>query len=218
MEAKPRSETACFGRISSSPNWREVYLIGGGPTLHGFNFERLRGHVTVAVNDAFRYVPWASALFSLDATWIRRRRAEVESFQGEVYLAVAEDFDEPLPKNAIRLLRVRGARGLSDNPSSVCMGGGNSGFGAFNLAYLKGAQRIILLGYDYCHSKVHWFSNYAWQSGNSHDAMYYKWAQEFKYTTRQLAAKGIEVLNASWNSTISCFPKVELSQLPLQGD
>lgn len=89
------------------------------------------------------------------------------------------------------------------------MGGGNSGYGALNLAYLKGSRRIILLGYDFCHSATHWHEGYAWQ-GKSNDSMYRKWATQFIRALPQLHKHGVQVLNASPDSAITAFPKVEL--------
>lgn len=195
-------------------DWTECYLIGGGPSLHGFDFERLRGRTVVAINDAVLSIPWAPVLFSLDATWIRNRWEQIQQFAGTAYLAVADDVVlEHLP-NIVPLIRVRSLRGLSDVFPRIHMGGGNSGFGAFNLAYLMGSRRIVLMGYDLCHSRTHWHEGYAWQ-GNGNDTMYRHWADQYKYTVPQLRRRGVRVFNASLDSQIAVFPKIPLSSVPL---
>jgi len=204
-----------FGSVSP-PHWQgeTVYLIGGGPSLKGFDLTRLQGKTTVAVNDAVLHAPWATALFSLDRKWMLERRAAIESFTGEKYLAVAEDFnfDNAIP-GVTYLLRCRNLRGLSTSPGRIYMGGGNSGYGAFNLAFLKRASRIILLGYDYCQAGQHWFPGYPWQRKNGSGQMYRHWAEQFDWCREQLRWAEVEVLNVSPISLIKTFQKVGLEEV-----
>jgi hypothetical protein len=156
----------------------------------------------VAVNDAARHAPWASALFSLDRVWMKKRTELIQQFAGEVYLAVADDFfkHETPVDNATYLLRKRSMVGLSTDPDKIFMGGGNSGFGALNLAVLKRPSQIILLGFDLKHPGYHWHNGYEWykgRDGRDHSHMYRKWAQQFDHCPPQLRQLGIEVWNAS---------------------
>ena len=207
-----------FGRVCE-PTWenRTVYLIGGGPSLKGFDLERLRGCTTVAVNDSALHAPWtATALFSLDRKWMSERRETIQAFSGEVYLAVADDFSfDEATSNATYLLRQRNSVGLSTDPGVIHMGGGNSGFGAFNLAFLKRARKIVLLGYDYRNAHYHWFKDYPWSrpGSSTHSALYGNWAKQFSYCAGQL--RGVTVLNASATSAITAFPKITLESIPL---
>lgn len=222
-----------FGSVLP-PLWQgeTAYLIGGGPSLQGFDLNRLRGQVTVAVNDAALHAPWATALFSLDRNWIQKRRdpqqvhqtdgtiidwCGITGFPGEVHLAVADDFDfaQAIP-NANYLLRVRSREGFSAEGDRIFMGGGNSGFGAFNLAFLKQAARVVLLGYDYCSAGVHWHDGYPWtRAGHQYNPLYYRWAKQYTLCIEQLQRAGVKVLNASATSAITAFPKISLSEVPL---
>jgi hypothetical protein len=205
-----------FSSIKLQPKWATVYLIGGGPSLRGFDLQRLQGHAVVAINDAILHLPWATALFSLDLCWMNNRLAEIAAFSGQCYLAVpmGAEIIPKLPPDTILLERIPGFRGLSGQPSRIYVGGGNSGFGAFNLAVLAGAKRIVLLGYDFCRNAQHWHEGYAWK-GNSNERMYNKWGEQFQYTLPTLRTLGIEVLNASKISSLNLFPKISLSSLPL---
>jgi hypothetical protein len=43
------------------------FIIGGGPSLKGFDFNRLRGQGRViAINRALEYAPWADVVFFMD--------------------------------------------------------------------------------------------------------------------------------------------------------
>jgi hypothetical protein len=50
--------------------------------------------------------------------------------------------------NQVRFLRRLDTTALSDDPHTV-YSGGSSGFGALNIAWLKRAKRIVLLGFEY---------------------------------------------------------------------
>jgi len=208
-----------FGSVLP-PLWsgETAYLLGGGPSRAGFDVTRLRGKRVIAVNDsAYRHAPWASALFSLDKTWIVKRREFISQFAGEKYLAVAEDYRFTTAiEGVVYLHRVRNQQGLSTQPDRIFMGGGNSGYGALNLAFLKGAARIVLLGYDYSQIWTHCFPEYPWNEGSKRRSpITSNWARMFNRAAQQLAQVGVEVLNASLESTITAFPKISLSEVPL---
>ncbi len=88
--------------------------------------------------------------------------------------------------------------------------GANSGYQAINLAYLWGARRIILLGYDckQIEGKAHWFGQHP-QGLNRHQPLE-TWRRNFPQLAADLAAEGVEVLNCSPDSALECFRKVPL--------
>jgi len=193
-----------------------VYIIGGGSSLRSFNFDSIHGQITLAVNDSFLFLPWVTSLFSVDTTWIKNRKESIERFSGDVCLAVPENFDMTQgPSNAMYVRRGRTEPGFSEDPTTIHIGGGNSGFGAINYAILKGAKKIILLGFDF---KVltdwHWHGNYEWE-GSFNSKMYSNWATRLNEQAEYLLNKGIEVLNASPSGALKAFPTVRLGDLPL---
>src|SRR5437867_3413931 len=85
-----------FGTVCA-PSWDEAFLIGGGPSLRGFDLNRLRGRTVIAINDALFHIPFQpTAIFSADSSWIHRCREEIEKFKGEKYLALSE-IASPIP-------------------------------------------------------------------------------------------------------------------------
>jgi hypothetical protein len=86
--------------------------------------------------------------------------------------------------------------------------GGTSGYAALNLAVLKGARRILLLGYDYgaAYGRHHYHEAYSW-SDPGDQASWSRWAANFDAAAGVLSSLGIEVMNASPSSRIACFPK-----------
>ena len=86
----------------------------------------------------------------------------------------------------------------------------NSGAGAVSLAALRGARRIVLLGYD-CQragTQVHWHGDHPRQLGNA--GKMDGWASSFAQLAKDLQRQGVEVLNASRATALGCFPRVSL--------
>lgn len=182
---------------------RTVYLIGGGPSLSGFEFERIRGRgVVVAINDAALHVPWADAVLSIDTVWMRNRAANLRAFPGERILIAPEDrADTPDIPGATYLVRKRGAGISADH--GIVLTGDNSGFAALGLALMRKAGRVGLLGYD-MRSPGHWHAGYAWRS--RHGARDYPaWVQNFRVLDRVARHRGIRVVNCNPRSAIRCF-------------
>jgi len=169
--------------------------------------------VVIAVNDAALRAPLSSALFSADTTWICKRWGVVTSFPGAVYLAVSGNWGLSAP-NVTWMKRLRSS-GLSRRWPEVCTGG-NSGHGAINLAFLLGARRIILLGFD-CHPNhrhEHWFGRYDW-GGQLDDSTTRRWRENFHTLAIELKREGVAVINANPDSAVDAFPRMSLEEVSL---
>ena len=205
------------GPLEPDPKWKEVYLIGGGTSLAGFDFTLLKGKTIVALNDGFLKLPNAAAVISIDPRWINHRRKELALFRGEKYFILPTEYDGRSSKIAgVDAFHVSGhylkqltEYGLSDIADTIHVRG-NTGYAAVNVAYLKGARLIYLLGYDFYDHQNHWFGNYSWKSGaQSHT--YDVWASDFTTMLPQLDACEVNVVNVGERSKITAFPRISLS-------
>jgi hypothetical protein len=198
-----------YGTVCS-PWWddRPLYIVGGGPSLTGFDFARLRGRI-LTVNESLLYLLSVNlppdAVFSMDNNWARHRFCEMSRFRGEKYLAVQEFYWPYVDQAATMLARVRRS-GLSDDPGAIHICG-TSGYGALNLAYLKRAREVYLLGFDMAGG--HWHPEPAWGGGIPLDP----WAAAFDDAAVQLRAAGVRVWNCSPDSKITAFPKISLEEI-----
>mgnify|MGYP002682074433 CR=1 FL=1 len=70
---------------------QRCFIVGGGPSLKGFDFGRLRGERVIAINRAFEACPTADIMFAMDPRlydWITsgqlgdEARARFDSFAG----------------------------------------------------------------------------------------------------------------------------------------
>ena len=102
------------------------------------------------------------------------------------------------------------SRGLSRDPNVIHCGR-NSGFAAVNLAYLLGAERILLLGYDMQMQagRRHWFG--AHPEGLEVDSDYGLFMHAFR--TIHPEKYGIEIWNLSRDTALSCFPRYDLDEI-----
>ena len=200
---------ASYGAVSS-PWWddRPLAIVGGGPSLAGFNFERLRSRYRIlAVNDSLLHLPYPpDAVFSLDNNWARHRCAEMSCFRGEKFLAVQEEYWPYVDQSAVMLRRLR-RHSLSADQGSIHICG-TSGYGALNLAYLKRAREIFLFGFDMGGSG-HWHPEPGWGGGIALEP----WAAAFDDASAQLAAEGVKVWNCSPRSQILAFPRISLEEM-----
>ena len=186
-----------YGRINK-PFWddKPVAVIGGGPSLIDFDFDKLRGAHVLAVKRLD--IPWADAGFGLDYC-----RDKLESVQSRIYWAVRED-QQP-PSRHITFLKRLDGLGLSDDPSAI-YGGGTSGFGAMQICIHKRAKQIVLFGFDY-----DGISHAPSEKRRAQDASSWAaWAEHFRVFVPYFTENGISVVNASRKSAITCFQKVAL--------
>jgi hypothetical protein len=204
-----------FGEVTA-PWWSDktVFLIGGGASLLGFDLKRLcgLGHLC-GVNQSMLSLPVAAGV-SVDHRFVKERRVEITEFAKttQLYLCLGNVFWrilDPVP-GAINLLD-EFKPGLSVRPTTLRRGS-TSGYSALNLAVLKRAKRIVLLGYDYgvIDGHHHYHDAYPWHVVK--DQNWSTWAKAFDAAATQCRDLGIEVINASPRSAIECFPKMSPEQ------
>ena len=210
----PRVE---YGAVTE-PWWSDkpLAIVGTGPSLKGFDFAALndpRWRV-LAVKQAVWDLPFADACFGLDIPWMRRERERLIELAARIplYLAVPDEEPgkyDPIP-HAINLIRTRVCDVMSEKPTHI-ESGGNSGFGAVNLALLKRARRVVLFGYDYYAG--HYCEDRYAHNAPGHNARYWpRWGENFIRCADQLKGCGMTVINASPRSTVDAFPKVTIAE------
>ena len=197
-----------------APYWDTAIIVGTGPSMIGFDFDRLRNRGPVlAVKEAYHDLPFCDAVFGLDLPWMRWGAEPLAALakRKPLYLAVPDqEIDHTFIPGAIYLRRSRRCDAFSDNPDTI-EAGSNSGFGAVNLAYLKRAKTIILFGFDY--SGQHYCPQRYQTRPEDHNRRYLPlWADNFHATLGQLHAGGVTVINASPKSVVSAFPKFSHEQ------
>lgn len=142
----------------------------------------------------------------------------LRSFSGEFWGAVAPngELDAEWPnvpadiRERMQFVRVAREDGLSTTPQRINFGG-NSGYQAIGLAYLWGAKRIILLGYDMQKTggKKH---HHADHKGLPNLGDLDSWRRHMNLLAVDLRKQGVEVLNASRETALKCFERTTPEQ------
>jgi len=187
------------------PSW---FVIASGPSLTAEDVALLEGQRVVAINDNYILAPWATVLYGADPIWWEwhAERAELKAFKGR---KITQD-KEAAERYGLEYIRSVDADGLSRDPAYVHKGS-NSGIQAINLAYHFGARRIVLLGFDMqaTGGKAHWFGDHP----NGFRSNWEKWLWRYQFVADDAQRMGLEIINASRETALRCFPRAPLSSL-----
>lgn len=137
----------------------------------------------------FLAVPWADALYAIDAPWWKHYGQQVSAeFRGEKFSA-----------------RARG--GAVAAPSQHFE---NSGAAALALSAHLGARRVLMVGYDcqFTGGKSHSHGDHPPTLGNARSLP--KWPEKFAQCAAHLARLGVQVINCTRETALTCFPRGDL--------
>ena len=196
--------------IRLRPDWtnRRAFVVGGGPSLIGFDWETLRNERVIAVNRACETVPWADVLFSMDTRFFNWFLENVKDFEGQIVHHRGSEAQVPSELiDRVIEVDVAGERVITEDLMEGLGSGANSGYGAMNLALALGASPVYLLGFDL--NPTQEYKQQWWHDGYPMNDCR-PWAQyraNFDYAGRNLIPEG-RVLNASVTSSIRGFPIV----------
>lgn len=191
------------------------FCLASGPSQCQEDIDAVRGHGTVvAINNQLLAAPWADILFSCDSSW------------WEHYSDPAKE-----PEFALALRTFQGEKLSSDAKAKKCgamfipredgigLGrkairtGSNSGYQVINLAWMRGARTIVLLGYD-----MGWTPEGKRHNHKDHPAPLGNFglpdmcARAFPPLANDLKAEGVRIINCSRRTALRCFERMSLSQ------
>lgn len=199
-----------------------IVCVASGPSLTPEDVAYCQGRAHVlAINNNYVLAPWADWLYAGDYTWWRCHlrgshgnkawKKTLDDFRGERWTLdrkAAQEF-------GLKWIEDASAVG---KPMRLCTDGGkvyngsNSGFAAVNLAWHFGATKIVLLGYDMQKTggKSHWFGDHPAELSSGAD--YPAFRSFFPLLAEDLAAHGVEVVNASRETALGCFRRATIEE------
>lgn len=198
-----------FSAVMPDGAWRDepCFIIGGGPSLRDFDFERLRGRGRViAINRAFEYVPWADVLFFMDNKFYKlchdgpRYEAWLKFGGHKVFLdLMGRKYDDCYH------VRSLGRVGLSKSIAQGLYHGNNSGVGALNLALVLKARPIYLMGYDMRHigGHSHFHSGYG---PGAREQTVRGFVRDFERMAKFMHDERKQIINLNPKSGLRIFP------------
>ncbi len=208
---------------------KTVFIIGGGPSLENFSFEKLRSKDTIAVNTSVLYVPDLTYFITCDTSVFRKVQ---EGFLKKIkttkvliihpnHCALEQDDGRYIHHKSGFVYDLLCMDMIIKNKSCDGIGfsfddfrtGYNSGFCAFQLAVLLGYVRICFLGIDLNTTGKHHYDSYKGSkiSFSEIDKFYHNFVLALKIIKEQTA---IEVISCSsisrLNSVIPYIPFKEI--------
>jgi hypothetical protein len=177
-------------------------IIAPGPSLCRCDTMALRGHGrTVAVSCAVFFAPWADVLYAADGAWWRYYGPKLEWYRGK---RVSRSYQSKT------IQRFRG-KGWART-------GGNSGHMAIQYAVDNGAKHIALIGFDqqktngkaHVHADHPTFEKARVRLSNASGIR--AWPAAMVATARDIKQRGVEVVNLSRETALTCFPRVTVEQ------
>lgn len=194
----------------------EWFLVAGGPSLTGFDWERLRGKYVIAVNRAFEVLPFAQVLYWTDWRFFSWYTKPILAHRARRKITGLRNADREHNYGPhlgqIEVWRITGPQGI-DRAAGCLRHGNNAGFAAINLSVHLGAHRIYLLGYDMKATNVgpaHWHDGYPIPTPVR---AYANMIGYYPSLVEPLRHMGIEVVNLNPESALECFPKRNIDEV-----
>lgn len=186
--------------------WRgaAVVAIASGPSLTDGDLARVqkwRGggglRRVIVTNTTFKRALWADAVLGYDYNWWKKYRLEVDrTFNGARLSSAAAPTDWRVTKIG---------------PPHVKLFG-NCGTGAIAFSVYAGAARIILLSYDCARNakgETHHHGDHPKPLSNAFSMP--RWPTQFDNVAQFARSHGVDVLNASRETILTCFKRVDLA-------
>ena len=190
------------------------YIVAGGPSLKGFDWNKLRGQFVIAINRAYEVLPDAQIVYFTDKDFWERHKEAMLQHNGQLMRGALNPSKEENHPD-VQMYKLTGAQGLETNEGQL-KHGSNSTYAATNLAAVHlGFKRIYLLGVDMSWGKKGDKSTSHWHDGHKRidaESGYLNMIKNWKTIVQPLKDMGVEVWNANPESALQCFPKCTIER------
>lgn len=219
-------------QVISDGAWKgkSCFIIGGGPSLTDFNWDLLKGKLTIGINRVYEKID-PTIIYGQDPRFVRwvlmgkyGGRARTKFLQSSAMKIWLNTSGVDLPKDIYILKCWRSyLEGRKAFPLTMKEGighGSNSGYGALNLAACLGANPIYLLGYDMQreNERTHWHNGHPERTP---DHVPESFKKHFDAIADVLKRNEITVVNLNPDSALPFFPKkpyTECTELSEESD
>lgn len=199
---------------------RRCFIIGGGPSLKGFDFSKLAGELVITVNRGFEAYPASVINICQDARlwgWYENgdlgaeAKLKFQQYKGHMTWLNVQAFPYPEDIHVVDICHV------SDFDFKSYVGGipphGNSGLNALCLAVCLGAKEIYLLGFDCKGINGRTANFHAGYPDSAEESVYKSFIEEFNEVKHLIGSKST-VINLNPDSGIRCFGFAEFKDIP----
>jgi uncharacterized Rossmann fold enzyme len=184
---------------------KECYIVGGGPSLIGFDWSNLDNKFVIAINRAYEVLPEAQIVYFTDDDYYQRHRSEMLVHKGKKFrgrLARKPVIKDP---EVLELQLQAQPWGWSDQFGELYHGS-NSTYACIQVAAQLGFKKIYLLGIDMKHQGnfnkqkknnqgvTHWHNGHR-RTDPAH--AYKMMIGHYQKLAPEAKKRGIEVINVS---------------------
>lgn len=195
--------------------WKDQtsFIIGGGPSLIGFDFTPIIHRNVIGVNNAYLLGDWVDICWFGDLKWHQWHHEQLKSFKG----IIAHCNTKSSLINLKRLIPFERNRvsGIDTTPNSVAWNR-CSGFSAINFAYHLGSRKIVLLGFDMNHNgkQRNWHNDHKEKCTlREADTRYSHYLTCCPVIQKDANRLGVRIINTNLNSAIEVFEKLSLEKV-----
>jgi len=198
---------------------QDVVVIGGGPSVADTDLSLIHNHRVIGVNTAYQLGEWIDILFFGDLKWWEWHRETLRTWPGLI-VTNCPTHVYTFPRK--RVLQTNRILDWQKEDPSIISWNYNSGYAAIHLAFLLGAKRIILIGFDMVprvenrQEKFHWHEEHPapheLRTCNKH---FRTFLTRTENVAQGLAESKVEIFNTNVHSMIpsSSFPKLPLKDV-----
>lgn len=197
---------------SPKPDWRghTCVVVASGPSLTDEQIAIVEASSakTIAVNNSYQKLRAADVLYACDFLWWKINRDAARKHCKT--MAMWTQDRSAAERWQLNYVRHESRDGLG---KAGIRTGGNSGYGAINLAYLFGCRRILLIGFDMQEGpkgEKHWHGDHV--APLTQKQQFVEWRHKCRVLAKELEAEGVEVVNCTPRSALECFPMGDLRE------
>jgi len=191
----------------------KAYIVGGGPSLRGFDWNKLNDKFVVAINRAYEVLPNAQILYFTDKDYWERHCQNMRKHGGHLVRGVLNPTRDATEKD-IHYYHLTGSSGYETGKGRL-RHGSNSTYAAINLlAAHLGFKTIYLLGIDMKWGQKGVRTTSHWHDGHKRidpESGYLKMMNNYKSLVEPLSKAGVTVINGNPNSALKVFPRQQLT-------
>lgn len=186
---------------------RTTVILASGPSLTREQVDTVSQDMSdsavIAINSTYAQAPW-DVVYAGDMLWWKKNIVDVRQAGCSKLWTCDRGAAERYGLNWIKGVAYNG---LSREKRWIHTNG-NSGAQAINLAYLFGARRILLVGYDMKlgpNGEKHHHPDHP--SPMVQSQTFGDWIHKFEFLAKDLKDAGCEVVNCTTDTALTCFPR-----------
>ena len=188
------------------------YLLGCGSSAKGIDFQSLRTKGALLGITQSALHTECDHIFTLDLSFATTHSDLFKKYGKNGHITTFANNRREKPDGSTHWIREDGVppTRTPHHLGTGLRGCPNAGLTAINLAVQLGAKEIYLLGFDMEEANAYWC-----ERGPDSAIRYHREGilENFRYCSGFYKDWGVSIMNASLNSCIDCFPKVDPCEL-----